>query len=111
MELPVGNIVTGIATVISVAIANRLSSNQSGQAKLWDFRRQAYSVILSELASVERVCTVADEYMAENMHHYFESDARSKHNEHMTALRQRFSDDCLILSDPFIGLFEAFTVV
>ncbi len=113
MELPVGNIVTGIVTVISVVIANWLSSNQSGQAKLWDFRRQAYGVILSELASVERVCTVADEYMAENVHGYFGSDAQNKHNEqiagHMGILRQRFSDDYLILSDPFVELFEAFT--
>ncbi len=113
MELPVGNIVTGVATVISVVIANRLSSNQSGQAKLWDFRRQACGVILSELAAVERLCTVADEYMAEDVHRYFESDARNKHNEqiagHMKTLQQRFSDDYLILSDSFIGLFEAFT--
>ena len=42
MELPVGNIVTAVATVISVVIANRLSSRQSGKARLWDFRRQAY---------------------------------------------------------------------
>ena len=51
--------------------------------------------------------------MAEDVHRYVESDARDKHNEqiaaHMKTLRQRFSDDYLILSDPFIALFEAFT--
>ena len=113
MELPVGNIVTAVATVISVVIANRLSSSQSGQAKLWDFRRLAYGVIVSELASVERIRAVADEYMAEDPHGYSESDARDRHNEqvaaHIKILRQRFSDDYLILSDPFIALFEVFT--
>ena len=105
MELPVGNIVAAVATVISVVIANRLSSSQSGQAKLWDFRRLAYGVIVSELASVERIRAVADEYMAEGPHGYSESDARDRHNEqvaaHMKILRQRFSDD--------ITLFEVFT--
>lgn len=113
MEWPIGNIVTAIATVISVVIANRLSSSQSGQAKLWDFRRQAYGVILSELASVERLCSVADEYIAEDASRYYQSDTRDRHDqkisEHMKTLRQRFSDDYLILSDAFIALFEAFT--
>ena len=54
MEFPLGNFVTSVATVISVVIANRLSSNQSGQAKLWDFKRLSYGVFLSELASAER---------------------------------------------------------
>jgi hypothetical protein len=112
MELPIGNIVTAIGTVISVVIANKLSFSQSGQAKLLDSRRQAYGVILSELASVERVCATADEHMAEDEYRYFESDAREAHNkqigEHMKAARQRFSDDYLILSDQFIERFETF---
>jgi hypothetical protein len=88
VEVPFGNAVTAVATVVSVVIANRLSSRQSGQAKLWDFRRLAYGVILSELASVERLCD-ADEW--------FHSDSRDALNaqisEHMKIVRQRFSDD------------------
>lgn len=112
MELPVGNIVTAVATVISVVIANHLSSRQSGKARVWDFKRQAYGVILSELASVERICDAADSYMEEDVHRYFESKTRDIHNEQISAhtktMRQRFSDDYLILSDPFIALFETF---
>jgi hypothetical protein len=112
MEFPTGSVITGFATVVAVVIANKLSSSQSGQARLWDFRRQAYGVILSELASVERVCATVDEYMAEDAERYFGSDVRGKHeqliSESMTTLRRRFSDDYLILSDAFIALFEGF---
>ena len=34
MDWPLGNIITGVATVAAVMIANWLSSSQSGQAKL-----------------------------------------------------------------------------
>ena len=56
MDFPTGNVITAIATVIAVVVANRLSSKQSVDTKLWDLRRQAYGVILAELASVERIC-------------------------------------------------------
>jgi hypothetical protein len=60
MDIPIGNIITGIITVLAVVLANKLSSSQSGRAKLWDLRRQTYGVILSELGSVERLCAVID---------------------------------------------------
>ena len=113
LDLPLGNVVTAIATVISVVVANRLSFSQSGKAKLWDLRRQAFGAILSELASVERLCDVADSYIRENAYGYFHSETRTEHDtrivEHIKTARQRFSDDYLIVSDAFIGLFEAFT--
>ena len=76
MESRFENAVTAVATVVSVVIANRLSSRQSGQAKLWDFRRQAYGVILSELASVERMCEVDEERTREDAYEWFHSDGR-----------------------------------
>jgi hypothetical protein len=107
-----GNIITAIATVISVVIANKLSSSQSGQAKLWDLRRQTYGIILSELASIERLCDLVDSYMEENIHAYHASDIRTTHDKrlsnHMGTVRQRFSDDYLTVSDKFLSLFEAF---
>ena len=112
MDFPVGNVVTAFATVVSVVIANRLSSTQSGWAKLWDFRRQAYGVILSESprwkGSAIRRITIGRKAMSG----YFESESRDAINtqiaEHMGTVRKRFSDDYLILSDPFIALFETF---
>ena len=50
--------------------------------------------------------------MAEDVHRYFEGKTRDAHteqiNSHMKIARQRFSDDYLILSDPFIAVYEAF---
>lgn len=113
MEIPAGNIITAIATVISVVVANRISSSQTGRAKLWDLRRHAYSVIVSELASVERICDVGDYCLQENAYEYFQSDIRNTHNErmnlHMKTARQKFSDEYLILSKEFIDLFQEFT--
>jgi hypothetical protein len=113
MDFPIGNIVTAIATVISVVIANKLSSTQSGRAKVWDLRRETYGVILSELASIERLCVVIEDYRNEDIHGYFASDAKTAHDtrvaEHIATVRQRFSGDYLIVSDEFVSLFEAFT--
>ena len=110
VDLPIGNIVTAIATVISVVIANRLSSSQTGKAKLWDLRRQTYGVIASELSSVERICEAANYSISENSHDYHASETMGLHNrkinEHMNTARQRFSDDYLIVSDSFINAFS-----
>jgi hypothetical protein len=40
VDFPTGNVITAIATVIAVVVANRLSSKQSVDTKLWDLRRQ-----------------------------------------------------------------------
>jgi hypothetical protein len=111
LDFPVGNIVTGIATVIAVVVANKLSSNQSGKAKFWDLRRQAYGVILSELAAVARISTTIEARLEGDIQGYFDSDARVYHEndtaKHMGVVRQRFSDDYLIISTEFLALFEA----
>jgi hypothetical protein len=109
-EIPYGNIITGIATVVAVVIANRLSYGRTNREKLWDLRRQSYGFILSELGSIEQICDIADEYISEGgEQRYFEGQDQL-HNEkihmHMNAMRKRFADDYLILSDTFIALYE-----
>jgi len=115
MEIPVGNAITGLATVAAVVIANRLTYHRSNKEKLWDLRRQAYGVILAELAAVERICDSADVYIAElGYMSYWEGETRKRHEEntdsHMAIVRQRFSDDYLILSDGFLSTFNQFQI-
>jgi hypothetical protein len=64
MEIPLGNVVTGIATVIAVVIANRLTYSRSTKERLWDLRRQAYGVILAELGAADRIIHGANKYIA-----------------------------------------------
>jgi hypothetical protein len=113
MEIPLGNIITGIATVLAVVIANKLTYSRSSKQRLWDLRREAYGSILSELARAERVCDHADQYIEQDEMRYFESKQSNADSaeigEHMTAARKRFSDDYLILSDVFISMYEQFT--
>jgi hypothetical protein len=110
MEIPWGNVITATATVIAVVIANRLTFRRSSQEKIWDLRRQAYGLILSELATVERICERADEYIQEDEHRYFEgkySDEDSAEiGEHMSNIEKKFSDDYLVLSESFIALYD-----
>ena len=110
MEFPVGNIVTAIATVLAVVIANRLTFTRSSREKIWDLRRQAYGVIVSEIAAIERINSYADAMMAEDHFGYFDSKQRTVHEErigeHWKAAADRFSSDYLVLSDEFIALFE-----
>ncbi len=112
VDLPIGNVITGVVTVISVVLANRLSSSQTGKAKLWDLRRLTYGVIASELSSVKRICDTADSFIEEDAYRYYKSDYRSSHDnrthQHMVIIRQRFSDDYMTISDEFIKLFESF---
>jgi hypothetical protein len=112
MEIPLGNVVTGIATVIAVVIANRLTYSRSTKERLWDLRRQAYGVILAELGAADRIIHGANKYIASGVGDYFESkyfaDDIKKTGEHMKVAHDRFSDDYLIFSDDFVRIFEAF---
>lgn len=113
MEIPIGNLITGIATVAAVVIANRLTFHRSNKEKLWDLRRQACGAILAELAAVERICDSADAYIAERDYiSYWETDARKNHEEEthrrMAIVNSRFADDYLIFSDEFLMLYEQF---
>jgi len=112
VEIPWGNIVTAIATVVAVVVANRLSYGRSNKEKLWDLRRQTYGLVLAELGEVEQICDGADEYIQQDEGRYFESVSQNYDAEiakHMAAIRRRFADDYLILSEPFIALYEEFT--
>jgi hypothetical protein len=59
----VGNIITGIMTLVCVFIGSRLSYRRSIKEKFWDVRREAYGGILSELAEVDRITKGADAWM------------------------------------------------
>lgn len=112
-EFPYLNILTPITTVLAVVIASRLSYGRAYKEKVWDLRRQAYGLILSELAAIEQICDMADEQISEtSVMSYF--DGRNRKNdeqihEHMIAIRKRFADDYLILSDGFIAFYEGLT--
>jgi hypothetical protein len=114
MEIPYGSILTSIGTVIGVVVANWLTYHRSNREKVWDLRRQAYGVILSELAAAERICDSADEYIQENVFRYFESEVGRTHDNEilkdLTVARQRVSDDYLILSEAFIALYAQFDI-
>jgi hypothetical protein len=105
-------IITPFVTVASVIIAARLGYGTASKAKVWDFRRVAYSEILAELSTVERICNAADEYIQENVHAYFEGEVSTRHsetiNQHMASVRARYATDYLIFSSKFIDACEEF---
>jgi hypothetical protein len=110
MEIPIGNIVTAVATVLAVVIANKLTLARSSAEKMWDLRRQSYGVILSELARVDRIIRDVDAILAIDLIGYFQSKLHNTHQEkmwkHINSARQRFDDDYLVLSQEFIELFQ-----
>lgn len=110
--MDLGSIITAVATVIAVVVANKLSFARSNREKIWELRRQAYGAILAQLAAITRICEHADQYIQEDLMHYFHSerytDDCTRTAEGMTAIRNRFSDDYLIISDPFIARMEDF---
>jgi hypothetical protein len=101
-------------TIAGVFIGNRLSSSRSYKEKVWDLRRVAYGVILSELAGILRVYDAGDQYLEQsNFHQYTGSkvyDAHnSKINSHFRSKYERMSDDYLILSGEFISLYNEYS--
>lgn len=112
MAFPLENFITPGVTVIAVLLTNQLTYGRGNKEKLWELRRQAYSVILSELVAVERICDSADSYIRQDEVRYYESnycnDHNSNINDHMAIVRGRFASDYLILSDAFIRFFDGF---
>jgi hypothetical protein len=94
-------LITAGAAVLAVIIGNKLSYTRSYNEKIWDLRRLAYSLILSELGEVESVCNNADEYIAENSYRYFETIEQkdnAKIAQHFELINKRIAQDYLILS-------------
>jgi hypothetical protein len=89
---------------------NVLSNYFSNKSRIGELKRQAYGIILAELAEAERVCDVADEYIAENEMRYFDSGVSNEHSatvsNHMGKARSGFLSEYLILSDRFINQYE-----
>jgi hypothetical protein len=111
MEIPWGNLITEIATVVAVVIANRLAFTRSAKEKLLDLKRPAYGSILFELGEAEGICDDADEYIDHRgFHEYFADKAYQRHNaeirSHMDSVRNRVSADYLILSNNFIETYR-----
>jgi hypothetical protein len=107
-----GQMVAALAALGGIILGSYLSSRQSSTQALWNLRREAYGAILSKLGAVERVCDSAAEYIDEDEMRYFHCEAYASHNEKisdlMKSVRDRFSDDHLILTEEFIKTFEAF---
>jgi hypothetical protein len=105
-----GNLITVFGTLSGIVVGGWLAAGRTYEEKIWDIRRQAYGVILSEIAMVNRIAGYAQEMMAQDSHRYFDSTARAtndaKCGEHLTKATQRFADDYLALSDAFIAIFE-----
>jgi hypothetical protein len=106
------SVITALATLISVFIGSRLSSSQSGKAKIWDLRRAVYGTILSHLSNVESVCDAIDSYIEEDAYRYYQSEYRIKLDEriaeHMMIVHKTYNEEYLILSDDFIYTFNKF---
>lgn len=106
-------LITSVSALVGVFVANYLSSIRATEDKVWDLRRQAYGVIISELSSIESVLNNAKEMIDEDEQRYFMGEGYDRHNKiigrHNSKLHQRFADDYLILSDEFIAEFEKFS--
>jgi hypothetical protein len=121
MNITSDNIVTVSAAIVGalgaiggVIVANRLTYARSNRERLWDLRRQAYGVILSELAAVEHICDSVDEYVNERSYEeYFNTKSRDRLEaekaKRMDVVRTRYSNDYLILSEEFIKAYDKFT--
>ena len=105
-------VVTVVGTIAGVVIANRLTLSRSYKENIWDLRRIAYSLIVSELAEIERIYDNADVHISERgFPEYFEhgySRDRKEVAKHMERVRDIFSADYLIFSKSFIELFNEF---
>jgi hypothetical protein len=114
MAVSLDNFITPVVTVVAVLLTSQLAYGRGNKEKVWDLRRQAYGVILSELAAVDRVCDRAADFMQEDFVRYFHTDYYREHNgqisTHMAVVDARYSSDYLILSDAFLSLFEGFRV-
>jgi hypothetical protein len=115
--IPAGIVVTAVTTLVSGALAafltSLLTARRSNDEKIWEMRRIAYGIILAELLAVERVLDDAAEYIEEDKSRYFHGKEAESHNtiinRHMLAIRKSYTENYLVLSDPFIAIFEAFT--
>jgi hypothetical protein len=108
MEIP-SNVVTVLGTLAGAVLGGNLAARRTYSEKVWDLRRAAYGLIVSEIARIERINDFRDAMMSENSHAYFDSEVRKDHDEvgkHWAKATQRFADDYLVLSDEFIALFE-----
>ncbi len=114
LDIPISVLVTAITTLVSGALGailtNALTARRSIDEKLWELRRAGYGAILAELGAIEVILDLADEYIRENEIRYFGEDVSRMHNEniseHMRLLRRSYTDNYLICSDKFIGIFE-----
>jgi hypothetical protein len=75
-----GAVATAVAAWFAAITAYR-GLQKWHQEKIWDSRRQAYGVILSELAVVERLCNNIDEATQElGVSEYFQSSYYPRDN-------------------------------
>jgi hypothetical protein len=121
MDWPSANLVTSVLTALltagaalgAVIVGNKLSYVRTYNEKLWDLKRLAYGLILSELAAIEQVCGIADSYIEEDEDRYFLGEFEVKHKteiaKHFASIAQRMADDYLILSEEFIALYDKFS--
>lgn len=98
-------------TLAGILLGSWLTSGRTQKEKLWDLRRAAYGVILSQIGLINRIYSLGNEIISHtDEHSYFESSARREHEEriakHWSTARSRFEDDYLVLSDEFIAAFE-----
>lgn len=96
--------------IMGVAVGHWLNRGHTRKEKLKDLRREAYGVILAEMAAAQPIYDAACEAISEDSHWYHGSELRERHldgiSKHMRAARQRFTDDYLVLSADFITRFE-----
>ena len=113
LEIPIGSVLTAVAAVLAVIVSNMLSSRNSTEGKLWDMRREGYSLILFELGAIERLFDSADEIIEQyGFGGYWDTNVRPRHEaelyERMKKIRDRVSNDYLVFSDAFLATFNEF---
>jgi hypothetical protein len=109
-NFPWSAIISALSALGGAFIGSHLSYQRTSKEKIWDLRRQAYGVIIAELAQIESILDDASEYIAQDAPRYFE-EVVGKHNEkisaHFSIADKKFSDDYLVLSDEFIAIYTA----
>jgi len=112
VDIPIREVVAVVGALIVAWIGHSLGYARAKSERLWETRRTAYSSILFELGEAERVCDVANEYIAEDDGRFFSgshyTEFRQSIVDHLRKSRSRFSSEYLVLSAAFIKRFEEF---
>ena len=99
-----------VSALVSAFVSNFLASRRTLDEKLWEARREAYGLILSQYAIIARTFDIADKWLARDPMGYFEHSASDKHSVTISECRDKIvehsSKNYVALSAEFTALYE-----